>query len=90
MVKNQIYGQMALGSSMPSYYIHRPYGRFNADDLQKLDQRYEVINNLCIENPKITLAEIATHVDVSESRVAQLINQYNKRFPNTPIIRTGK
>tara|TARA_B100000745_G_scaffold299010_1_gene248856 strand:+ start:2221 stop:2493 length:273 start_codon:yes stop_codon:yes gene_type:complete len=90
MVKNQFYGQVSLGSSIPSYYIHRPYGQFDADDLRKLDERYEVINNLCIGNPKITLAEISTHVDVSASRVAQLINQYNKRFPDTPIIRTGK
>jgi hypothetical protein len=89
MVKNRLYGQAVLGGSMPSYYIHRPYGQFDADALRKLDERYEVINKLCIENPKITLAEIATHVDVSASRVGQLISQYNKRFPNTPIIRTG-
>ncbi|ANS03241.1 hypothetical protein [uncultured Mediterranean phage uvDeep-CGR2-KM18-C74] len=78
---------LRLKPKMKSYYLRKSYSRLDSEDIKRLDRRYEIINEMCIKNPRVKIAEIADRVGVSTSRVRQLIFQYNKRFPDTPIIR---
>lgn len=70
-----------------SYYIYKPYGRYDSETIREWEHRYEVINDMCIENPKVSLSEIGNRVGLSMGRISQLIHQYNQRFPDAPIIR---
>jgi len=75
---------------LQSYYIHQPYGRYDAETIRQFEKRYQLINELCINNPGITLKEIGDRVGLSGQRIKQLIDQYNERFPESPIKRKPK
>ena len=75
---------------LQSYYIHQPYGKYDDETIQKFERRYQLINDLCIKNPGITLKEIGDCVGLSSQRIKQLIDQYNERFPESPIRRKSK
>jgi len=70
-----------------SYYIYKPYGRYDSKTIREWEHRYEIINDMCIKNTKVSLSEIGERVGLSSGRIGQLIHQYNQRFPDAPIIR---